>query len=191
MSKTRNAKISFDDFELKNVKYFQGMEWGGYNASLYLKGKRIAMCIDEGNGGAPLIRFLTPGKGRSFTYDVPEDVKAFMASEEGQTVQREFWLDRPRDNGVPQDFNIKMSEEPLSIDTLVEVLLVRHDEAKLLKKTAKRYGLVFRPKGARPDTLLYYQVRKGHLWTEKQVEECLAKARKKHGEIEVLANPVK
>lgn len=191
MSKTRNARISFQDFDVKNVKFFQGMEMGGYNASLYLKGKRIAMCIDGGDGGAPLIRFLTPGKGRGFTYDVPQEIADWMKTEEGQQIQREFWLDRPRsDNGVPQDFIVEQSEAPLTVETLVDVLLARHEEARLLKKTAKRYGLVFRPKGARPDKLLHYDVPKKFEWTKVSVEEALEQARKKHGEIEVLANPI-
>jgi len=39
------------NIELKNVKEFQGRDWGGLNADLYLDGKKIAFVLDEGNGG--------------------------------------------------------------------------------------------------------------------------------------------
>ncbi len=48
--------------ELKNIKTFQGMEGSGYNATLYLNGKRVAFVIDEGCGGSP--HFQWEGKDR-------------------------------------------------------------------------------------------------------------------------------
>lgn len=37
--------------ELKNLKFFMGMENQGFNANLYINGLKCAFVIDEGNGG--------------------------------------------------------------------------------------------------------------------------------------------
>lgn len=39
------------NYEVKNVKTFQGMEGTGFNASLYRNGKKVALVIDDAHGG--------------------------------------------------------------------------------------------------------------------------------------------
>lgn len=38
-------------FTVKNIKEFRGMEGVGFNADLYMDGKKIAFVIDDANGG--------------------------------------------------------------------------------------------------------------------------------------------
>ena len=38
-------------YEVKGVKSFRGMEWNGFNATLYRNGKKVAFCLDSGDGG--------------------------------------------------------------------------------------------------------------------------------------------
>lgn len=45
-------------YEIKGVKTFQGREGGGYNANLYLRGKKIAEVIDDAGGGPLQIHWL-------------------------------------------------------------------------------------------------------------------------------------
>ena len=37
--------------ELKNLKFFRGMEGQGFNADLWINGVKCIFIIDEGNGG--------------------------------------------------------------------------------------------------------------------------------------------
>lgn len=62
--------------EVKNVKTFQGMEGYGYNAALYLNGKRVAFVIDEGCGGTP--HFQWEGKDRAGKDANEKAVQAFI-----------------------------------------------------------------------------------------------------------------
>ena len=41
----------FGDYSVKNVKSFMGMDALGFNCNLYRGKKKIAFCIDDGNGG--------------------------------------------------------------------------------------------------------------------------------------------
>ena len=55
-----------DRWEVKGVKSFMGLDFAGYNASLYRNGKKVAFVIDEGCGGEP-----------NFDWTSPEDQEAF------------------------------------------------------------------------------------------------------------------
>ena len=50
--------------EVRGIKTFKGIEGQGYNAGLYLNGKKIAGLIDKGNGGAVYIHYLGNGDER-------------------------------------------------------------------------------------------------------------------------------
>jgi hypothetical protein len=46
------------EYSVKNVKSFMGMDTKGYNANLYRGTKKVAFCIDDGNGGEVMVNFL-------------------------------------------------------------------------------------------------------------------------------------
>jgi hypothetical protein len=52
----------FGDYSVKNVKNFMGMDTYGFNCTLYRGKKKIAFCIDDGNGGEVNIDFGNPPK---------------------------------------------------------------------------------------------------------------------------------
>ena len=49
--RVKTIKEKVMHYEVKNVKSFRGMEGHGYNASLYRDGNKVALIMDEGNGG--------------------------------------------------------------------------------------------------------------------------------------------
>jgi hypothetical protein len=44
---------------LKGIKYFRGSEGYGYNATIYIDGKRAALAINHGDGGATFLEFVS------------------------------------------------------------------------------------------------------------------------------------
>lgn len=49
---------NFGDYTVKGVKTFMGTDAGGYNATLYRKGKKVAFVIEEGGGGEAFIQWI-------------------------------------------------------------------------------------------------------------------------------------
>lgn len=50
----------FGEYSVKNVKNFMGMDTYGFNCTLYRGKKKVAFCIDDGNGGEVMIDWGTP-----------------------------------------------------------------------------------------------------------------------------------
>ena len=48
-----------DLITIKGVKYFRGSEGYGYNASIYIDGKKAGLAINHGDGGATLFEFAS------------------------------------------------------------------------------------------------------------------------------------
>ena len=55
--KAQTEITSFGKYAVKGVKWFEGMECSGYNATLYRGKTKVAFVIDEGCGGEPMVRF--------------------------------------------------------------------------------------------------------------------------------------
>ena len=66
----------FGDYEVKGVKSFIGMEGYGFNATLYRKGKKVAFCIDSGDGGMVDIQWLVKSPKNREEYPSEEAYKA-------------------------------------------------------------------------------------------------------------------
>jgi hypothetical protein len=49
------AIVPSGEYEVKGIKTFRGMEGGGYNATLYRSGKRVAAVIDDASGGPLMV----------------------------------------------------------------------------------------------------------------------------------------
>lgn len=43
---------SLNGVQLRSLKFFEGMEGYGFNATVYLNGKRVGTAMDQGDGGA-------------------------------------------------------------------------------------------------------------------------------------------
>jgi len=56
-------EIKLEDYSVKKVIEFEGMDGSGYNATLYRGSKKIAFIIDEGNGG----ELIVMGRGVSIS----------------------------------------------------------------------------------------------------------------------------
>lgn len=55
-------KFDFGPYTVKNVQTFNTPDGGGYNCTLYRKGKRVATCHQAGHGGSVNVYF--EGEGR-------------------------------------------------------------------------------------------------------------------------------
>lgn len=53
-------------YSVKGVKSFRGMEGYGFNAVLYRDGKKIALVIDEGNGGSMIFEWTSGPRWDNF-----------------------------------------------------------------------------------------------------------------------------
>lgn len=61
------------EYALKNVKTFKGMEGcGGFNASLYKDGKKVADVVDDDSGGPILFHFTERNDREDYTSFVSE-----------------------------------------------------------------------------------------------------------------------
>lgn len=52
------------EYEVKGIKTFTGMEGGGYNATLYRNGKKVAAVIDDASGGPLMVEWVDYQKPR-------------------------------------------------------------------------------------------------------------------------------
>jgi len=48
---------NFDDYSVKKIVQFEGMEGAGFNCDLYRGTKKVAFCRDNGNGGDVTVRW--------------------------------------------------------------------------------------------------------------------------------------
>jgi len=55
-----NDVKDFGPYSVKNVKNFMGRDTYGFNCTLYRDGKKVATCIDDGNGGEIDIQWSGP-----------------------------------------------------------------------------------------------------------------------------------
>jgi len=62
--------------EVRGVKTFKGMEGGGYNATVYAAGKKVAELIDDATGGPLMVHVVDTLAGKEFK----ADLKALCAS---------------------------------------------------------------------------------------------------------------
>lgn len=88
------------NLEVKNVKSFSGMECPGFNASLYADGKKVALVIDEGNGGE--ILFQWSAKSPEERKSDEHKVNAYVDSLPGTPLSNdaEDWEKRLYPNGI-------------------------------------------------------------------------------------------
>lgn len=175
------------DFSLSGVKTFRGMEGGGLNAFLTLKGKKIAEVIDDGNGGEMYVRFAKNHDGKMYftAFDPPADVAEFLAGPEALKIGND------RESKFRKQYPGLYTKEPMptewGITDFVEYLLEQHEEQKEIKRMSKRYGFLYRIPGT--PGISYFKVPKNHRWTKAYYETLLAKVKSKHKDIEILAEP--
>jgi sulfopyruvate decarboxylase TPP-binding subunit len=58
--------------ELKAVKTFRGMDGVGYNANLYINGKKAAFCMNEGSGGPDRVEWVNPSTRQAYAQPFAE-----------------------------------------------------------------------------------------------------------------------
>lgn len=97
--------------EIKNLKTFRGMEGSGFNATLYIDGRKSGMVIDDGNGGC-------------FSYQLPrEDHQKII--DHAKTLPRV-----PFGKGMSGDF------QP-DDDFVINELVVKFEKDKRIKSLIK------------------------------------------------------
>lgn len=174
------SKIKLEDFSLKGYKTFRGMEGHGFNATLMLGKKTVAFLLDEGNGGEMRIEW------KEGHWKAPKEIVEFLASPEAVKIAVEREEAFRKQYGFGNDQPLPTSWEPTDF---VEFLIEKQEDAKEIKKLAKKHGFVFRPKNGPPGEYSFYKAPKGHKWTPAEIEKLEQQAIKTHGEIEVLARP--
>ena len=128
------------DYKVKNIKTFRGMEGIGFNANLYRGTKKIALVIDDAQGGP-------------FRYEW-EDYKAERVSIDGKDYSgREFTYKGTPEEKLLVEYasslpSIKHGgiEIPTSPDLIVEKLINEVEDRRHFKKLAKTKTL-FRYEG--------------------------------------------
>lgn len=55
-----STAVSIDLVTVKGVKYFRGSEGYGYNATVYIDGKKTALAINHGDGGMTFFEYVNP-----------------------------------------------------------------------------------------------------------------------------------
>ena len=172
--------IKLTDFSIKGYKTFRGMEGVGYNATLMLRGKPVALAMDDAHGGELRIEWVVG------YWKVPKDIVAFLAGPEAVKIAVEREEAFRKQYGFGDDKPLPTAWEPAD---LIEYLIEKHEDAQTVKKLAKKHGFVFRPKNSPPGAYSFYNFPKGHKWTKGEVDKLEKQAREAHGEIEVMARP--
>ena len=117
------------NYEVKGVKTFRGMEGYGFNASLYRDGKKVALVIDEGNGGDYNFEW--------FDFKLPR-VEATINGLDGElkvkvTPEESIFLQYVKENTDASDYE--------GADTVVARLVDKFEENKKLKQYCKKKTL--------------------------------------------------
>jgi len=110
-------------FQLKNVKYHQGMEGQGVNADIFINGKKCLHVRDDGNGGC-------------FDYRSERNIDTGI----NDTIQFNIKLmDDYIDSVAPKEYKFSDNVRYLKYDRdmLFDDLLNEHEESKTEKKINK------------------------------------------------------
>ena len=67
---------SMPKLEIKNLRTFRSLEWDGYEATLYVDGKRFAEASNDGMGGTDFFNPIAP-----FTWDDVKALKTFITEQ--------------------------------------------------------------------------------------------------------------
>jgi len=112
------------DYQIKNVKTFMGMDFHGYNLSLYKGKTKIAEVINDGSGGMTYFQYTN------------------------QEVQKEF---ETMLKSLPKYYDSDFGEESeIDDETFVCILLDEYEFEKRLKRECKKKTL-YRLKEYGPD----------------------------------------
>jgi len=133
------------NYEVKNVKSFRGHEGHGYNASLYRDGNKVALIIDDANGGevqAEWVDSMAPRQSvQSINYKGESYVQRCTPEE---AILVEFM------KGKKVDLGQGLGEVDLDIGMFVGQLLDAYENDKRFKKICKTKTL-FQVKGDKKD----------------------------------------
>jgi hypothetical protein len=124
--------VKKEDYSVKNVKTFQGMEGEGFNASLYRKNKKVAFVIDEGSGGDFLYEWNDRNK---------EEVDIHVITRQGEKhtfkgtpEEKKFYELVETFPSETIDLGGKDHEMKVSVDMFVGELIDKYEFQKLTKK---------------------------------------------------------
>lgn len=134
------AIVPSGEYEIKGIKTFTGMEGGGYNATLYRRGKKVAVCIDDASGGPLQMEWVDWEKPR-----IPVRVskyggkyKAVIQMTPEEKALHDYAISLPpiqshiASEDEPEGMVMEMDTE-LFIEELVNQALLMKDLAKLTK----------------------------------------------------------
>lgn len=117
-------------YHLKKVKTFNGMEGGGYEAEIYLGKKKIAHAFNEGSGGCDHIHFVDRADRAPF--------EAFVVAWFETSDAKALWYGGDL-NPAPDD----------KMEAWIDSIVDRMEEEKWLKRNSKNKTL-FRLVGDAP-----------------------------------------
>ena len=144
-TESQNHQGKVMNYEVKNVKSFRGHEGHGYNASLYRDGNKVALIIDDANGGevqAEWVDSMAPRQSvQSINYKGESYVQRCTPEE---AILVEFM------KGKKVDLGQGLGEVDLDIGMFVGQLLDAYENDKRFKKICKTKTL-FQVKGDKKD----------------------------------------
>lgn len=123
-----------ETYTLKGVKTFNGMEGGGYEASLYLGKKKIATAFNDGNGGCDHFQFLNREDEKAFTDFCVNWYQTSQAKAEFEKLTAHHGTDHTN------------YRDSLAMESWVSEFIADREEEKTLKRLSKKKTL-FRLKG--------------------------------------------
>lgn len=120
-------KVGNYEFALRGVKHFEAgsEETECFVATLYVNGKKLAYCENDGHGGSTNVRFFPE------TCKLEEKIEAFLKTQ-------------PKIKPEGYDFELDLDLEYI-VDDLLEKYLQAKEHQKMMRKTEK--ALLFKEKG--------------------------------------------
>jgi hypothetical protein len=161
-------------YKVKNVKLFKGMEGSGFNCSLYRDNKKVAECIDSGNGGEIMFNWLDYKEPR-IKRDIPDlHIKGEVAHVSFTPYENDFF-----DFCRKETYDGYFGKSPKTPDLKLSEMIDDFENNKRLKRLCKSKTLFRIPKQSYKDGVWHTIP---HVFTP-QVKEYLVK---KYGNCKIL-----
>jgi hypothetical protein len=135
-------------FELRSYKPFHSPDGGGFNATLFVDGKRAAAVFDGGFGGGPILNF----------FDTSPDLNALCRQADAAIFERAH---AGEDNILPDEWLVGELVERAEI--------VRNAKRGIVIKTSGEFGCLVTLRPHKPTTLADLQSDK--IWRAKAEAE--------------------